>query len=267
VLAIALLPFAVTAVLIAWDRLLRRRMRPDAPEARARSLLWLSLLATLTHPALDWLNTYGVRLLMPFDGTWFYGDALFIIDPWLWLLTAAAVVLARTRGRLSAAAFLVLGCAATALVTLTGMVPVGAQLAWSLGIGAIVALRLSGRAQQRIPALAGACVVALVLYVGAMVAGSRAASAQADAWLRGRGIVPDELAAGPVPADPFVREVIARAGDTYYFVEHAWLREPALRFSHAPMPVGPRDPVVEAALGAQSLRGLANWLRFPSIAV
>ena len=34
----------------------------------------------LGQPLLDWLNTYGVRFLMPFDGTWFYGDALFIID-------------------------------------------------------------------------------------------------------------------------------------------------------------------------------------------
>ena len=45
-------------------------------------------------PALDWLNTYGVRFLMPFDDTWFYGDALFIIDPWVWLLGGLTVVLA-----------------------------------------------------------------------------------------------------------------------------------------------------------------------------
>ena len=48
----------------------------------------------LGHPLLDWLNTYGVRFLMPFDGTWFYGDALFIIDPGVWLLAGLTVVLA-----------------------------------------------------------------------------------------------------------------------------------------------------------------------------
>ncbi len=38
----------------------------------------------LTHPALDWLNVYGIRLLEPFSSRWFYGDTLFIIDVWLW---------------------------------------------------------------------------------------------------------------------------------------------------------------------------------------
>ncbi len=30
---------------------------------------------------MDWLNSYGVRLLMPFSNRWFYGDALYIVDP------------------------------------------------------------------------------------------------------------------------------------------------------------------------------------------
>jgi inner membrane protein len=29
---------------------------------------------------------------MPFSGEWFYGDAVFIVDPWLWLLLAAALL-------------------------------------------------------------------------------------------------------------------------------------------------------------------------------
>jgi inner membrane protein len=41
----------------------------------------IALLAMSTHPVLDYMNTYGLRPFLPFDGTWFYGDALFIIDP------------------------------------------------------------------------------------------------------------------------------------------------------------------------------------------
>jgi len=41
----------------------------------------IALAAMSTHLGLDYLNTYGVRPFLPFDGTWFYGDALFIIDP------------------------------------------------------------------------------------------------------------------------------------------------------------------------------------------
>lgn len=48
-------------------------------------LLLLSFIAILSHPLLDTLNTYGVRWLMPFSGEWFYGDTLFIVDPWVWL--------------------------------------------------------------------------------------------------------------------------------------------------------------------------------------
>jgi inner membrane protein len=51
----------------------------------------------LSHPLLDLLNTYGVRLLMPFSNRWFYGDALFIIDVWLWLALLVGIFLSRRR--------------------------------------------------------------------------------------------------------------------------------------------------------------------------
>jgi len=38
-----------------------------------------------------------VRWLMPFDGTWFYGDTLYIADPWMWTILAIALVAARWR--------------------------------------------------------------------------------------------------------------------------------------------------------------------------
>ena len=95
--ALVLWPFVLTGLLLAWDRWVRRRWRPDAEPARPRALLRLSTLAILTHPFLDWLNTYGMRWLMPFDGTWFYGDTLFIVDPWIWLALSVGVVLSRLR--------------------------------------------------------------------------------------------------------------------------------------------------------------------------
>ena len=80
VLALALWPFVLTGVLLAWDRFVRLRRKPDAAPARAGPLLALTALAVISHPTLDWLNNYGLRWLMPFDGRWFYGDALFVID-------------------------------------------------------------------------------------------------------------------------------------------------------------------------------------------
>jgi inner membrane protein len=96
VLAMVVLPPLLVLLMLGYDRWVRRRggRVPDQP-VRPRQLLLLAYLAVLSHPFLDWLNTYGVRLLMPFDGTWFYGDALFIIDPWMWAVLGVGVYAAR----------------------------------------------------------------------------------------------------------------------------------------------------------------------------
>ena len=36
---------------------------------------------------MDWTNNYGMRFLLPWDSRWFYGDLVFIIDPYLWILS------------------------------------------------------------------------------------------------------------------------------------------------------------------------------------
>ena len=89
------LPLLLTAVLWAAAR---RRRSGGAPPARPAWLLALSYVGVLSHVFLDWLNTYGVRLLTPFDWRWFYGDVVFVIDPWLWVVLGAGVWLARRRG-------------------------------------------------------------------------------------------------------------------------------------------------------------------------
>lgn len=94
-LAMLALPFIVAGVLLAYDRWGRRARSPGAIPADARSLLLVAALGVFSHPALDWLNTYGIRLLMPFSARWFRGDSVFIIDPWLWLVFTVGLVVAR----------------------------------------------------------------------------------------------------------------------------------------------------------------------------
>lgn len=101
VLAIAVWPFVLTGTMLAWDRWVRRRRRPEAPPAVPRTLLWLALLAVATHPVLDWFNTYGMRWLMPFSDRWSYGDVWFIVDPWVWLALGLGWWASRRRRRLS----------------------------------------------------------------------------------------------------------------------------------------------------------------------
>jgi inner membrane protein len=86
----ALLPIALTLAVMAWVKWRGR-------EVRAGWVLALSYLALYSHLFLDFLNTYGVRLLAPLEWRWFYGDAVFIIDPWLWLVLGAGVWVARRK--------------------------------------------------------------------------------------------------------------------------------------------------------------------------
>jgi len=95
-LAMVLLPPFLVTIMLGWDRLRGRQ-----PGLQARWLLVLAAIGVWSHPLLDLLNTYGVRLLMPFSPRWFYGDALFIIDPWLWLTLLLGIVLSQRRRRAS----------------------------------------------------------------------------------------------------------------------------------------------------------------------
>jgi inner membrane protein len=129
--ALVLLPVLLTGAMILWDRL--RKAPRAGPPVIPGQLLLLALVGVWTHPALDWMNTYGMRWLMPLDGTWFYGDALFIVDPWLLLLLGAGVLVARRR-RLPAAAAAALGISAAyimgmVVLTCAGRAVVRDQLA------------------------------------------------------------------------------------------------------------------------------------------
>jgi len=96
VLAQVVLPVILTGIMFGLAHL-RRRPREDAPVS-VPWLFALSVIGIYSHVFLDYLNNYGVRLLAPIDWRWFYGDTLFIIDPWLLLILGAGVWLARRNG-------------------------------------------------------------------------------------------------------------------------------------------------------------------------
>lgn len=86
-LAMLLLPLILWALMLGYDRWQGRRGKRPAGRLPLHKgwLLALAYLGCFSHPAMDWMNNYGVRLLEPFSGAWFYGDVLFIIDLWLWI--------------------------------------------------------------------------------------------------------------------------------------------------------------------------------------
>ena len=100
-LALVILPLLLAWIMVAYDRWQARRgKRPEGRlPVRFKWVLALAYIGALTHPLLDFLNTYGIRCLMPFSERWFYGDALFIIDLWLWSALGLGIWLSRRRER------------------------------------------------------------------------------------------------------------------------------------------------------------------------
>ena len=93
-IALVLLPIMLWGIMLAWDK-----WRPNEKRLPMHKgwLLALAYIGTISHPALDWLNNYGIRLLEPFSSRWFYGDTIFIIDIWIWAALIVSVWLSRRR--------------------------------------------------------------------------------------------------------------------------------------------------------------------------
>lgn len=266
VLAMLVLPIVMTGLILLVDRLIAKA-RGHQPTARAGPLLGLAYIAVLSHPLLDWLNTYGVRFLMPFDGTWFYGDALFVVDPWVWLLLATTVMLAHTSSRVSITAWVILGIVTTSLIMGFPGTPQVARLLWCTGVGGIVWLRMAGHWQCHLPRLATACLSATMIYIVVMVTASRLAEAQVTAWLTERDDVPVEVMSAPAPANPFRRDIVVVDTEHYHFLELDWLRADPIRISSPSIERGTEGPVTAAALTAPNVWGLAAWTRYPAFVV
>jgi inner membrane protein len=60
-----------------------------------RSRTWQTyaacMAAVLSHLLLDWTNTYGIRLLLPFSGRWLHRDMTDVVDPWILLVLLVAI--------------------------------------------------------------------------------------------------------------------------------------------------------------------------------
>lgn len=276
ILAAAVLPWVVAGVMTAWDRGVRRRRRPDAPPTRFATLLLLSYIGVLTHPALDWMNTYGMRWWLPLDGRWSYGNSLFIVDPWLWLMLGTAVALAWPRSRSGNVGWLALAGVATTLILRTSLVPGPSKVAWvTLALLTAVA-RTLGRPStpEGGVRLSRGLSAAAAGYIALMVISQHAAVADVRGALGLAGVVDAQaIMIGPRPADLVGSEVLVRTGDRYVHGTHDWTDSPRVRLtgetSLPQLDVAPGVSVAEAAAAVGAARAQPDvahylvWSRFP----
>lgn len=249
VLSLIILPLFLAGGVWLWHRW--RSGGGGGPPFKIGNIIGLSYLAVLSHPALDWLNTYGVRVLMPFDGTWFYGDTLFVVDPWFWLLVAASVVLANSRARLASAGWIFLAAAASLLILFSGAASNPVKLVWFVGLTVIVALRLANTSETSVRSIARGCLVTLLIYISATYGLARMTEASVSDQYPG----PMETQANPLPGIPYEHRVVAVYANKYRVVRpdgsssEFERREP--------------DQIVQTALSDPSIRGFKTWMRYP----
>ena len=203
------------------------RLRGTKPRTRFRGLLLASLIVTATHPLMDWTNNYGVRPFLPWSGRWFYGDLVFIVDPYILLLIGGAAFLATRAGRLRMVLWALLATAFVALTFLVASRPdpslAGIQIArvvLLVGVTSLVVVRVLKLSRGRERIIAAGALAGLVVYWGALGFMHRAAYQHANELAVRTTAGSDErvqrLAAMPTLANPLRWSCVAETDRAIY---------------------------------------------------
>jgi inner membrane protein len=189
---------AVLGVLIWLTTQIVPSFRRTVAESSGR--FWMLMAAALlSHLLADSWNSYGVHPFWPFDNRWYYGDSIFIAEPWFWVMLGAAAVLntrATSGRRVFAGALILILIAAAAL----RVIPIGAFVALAIGGIALFALMLRLSAWTR----SAVALSTMLLFVAGMFGLHHDARATALASLRSaqRGEIVD-VVLSPRMAQPF----------------------------------------------------------------
>ncbi len=226
VLAMAVLPLLLSAAIVGWARLTKRHLDPARSPVDVRWVLALAAIGVGSHPLLDLLNTYGVRLLMPFSGRWFYGDALFILVPWVWLVLGLGIALSR----------------------------------WRAGRATDSSSPGPGTARRWTASPARAALAACLLYAAGMIVSSRLGVRIVEQEAGGPPAISTLVA--PVFLNPFRRSVIRDLGDQYERGVLTW-GWPVRYAATAREPAGFDQPGARAASTTKAGTLFLRWSRFP----
>ena len=165
VIGIALiLPLIFYTVDRIWSRF---RKRP--PRVKPAGLLIASLIVSATHPLLDWTNNYGIRFFLPWNENWSYGDLVFIVDPFLWLILGGASFLLSKKSKSQK---IIWGGIAAVLTFLVVASPRSSSLPnppliallWILALVGLIALYVTGAKERWGSRIAFAAFVLVLCY-------------------------------------------------------------------------------------------------------
>ncbi len=272
-----ILALALPVIFHFLDRLIAR-IRGRQHKTVLNGLLLASLLVTASHPLMDWTNNYGVRLLLPWSGKWFYGDLVFIVDPFIWLILGGAGFLLTSKAKWQIGLWLLPTLVLTYLV-LTISPERGINNAfilralWVAGLTILVISSTLGVAKRWEHRIAIAALCAVVMYWGGLavlhtlaVRETRLAAA-AIASQNGESVT--DLAAMPTLANPFQWQCVVETERAAYRFDLSLLKSNRdysnlVRHGRADIPTSAIVGRAETDWRAQIFLGFA---RFPVVRV
>lgn len=165
--------------------------------------MWIgvaALLGPISHILMDSVNIYGVHPFWPLDNTWWYGDFLFIVEPWLWVVLGSAIAFSGI-SKVGKICFLIIPMAAVILSYISKMVPM--PFVVSLGISSAILFVGYAKLPSEWSTRVGASVV--IALLGAFFLSSRYVKSEIRALSLdpsgARKIV--DVAISPTPANLF----------------------------------------------------------------
>jgi len=220
---------------------------------------------------MDWTNNYGVRLLLPWSSKWFYGDLVFIVDPFLWALFGGASFLLTSKTRLQVIAWCALGLAVTLIVFLgrsavSNALPV--PVFWIIFLISLVVLFVKRAGNRWGQKIAIASFVILLAYWGGLAWAHSLAIREGTleaSVIAHSGETISRLAAMPTLANPVTWEcVFETERATYRFDLSLLTRKPedVVRYEK---PSQEMSSLVQKASEGRRAQILLGFARFPVV--
>ncbi|HET6862262.1 MAG TPA: metal-dependent hydrolase [Pyrinomonadaceae bacterium] len=252
------------------------RFRNTTPTTKLKGLFIASLIASVTHPIMDWTNNYGMRFLLPWNERWFYGDFVFIVDPFLWLVLGTSVFLVTSRTRFQRITWITIAGILTALLLLAPRSgdlqhPVFVRAIWFVFLISGIVLfvfKVGERWKERV--VFGGIAIALCYWIGLFLIHQHAVNrsrARADEIARSNSETVINLAAMPVLASPFNWDCVFDTDKaTYRFQVSLVTDDRAPGVIRYAKPTGELATITEKlAKNERSARIFLGFARFPVV--
>jgi inner membrane protein len=248
------------------------RYKDQPPKTRLKGLMLVSFIASATHPLLDWTNNYGIRFFLPWSQKWSYGDLVFIVDPYMWLILGGAAFLLTARTRFLKVIWGFLAAVTTFLVVASprssGLpYPNLIAVLWIAAIVAFIVISIKGAGERWGRQIAFAAIAFVLCYWGLLAfAHSRAitrGNEEAAKMATANGETVARLAAMPRLANPFRWDCVFETDRATYRFDLGLLQDSPVNAVRYDKPGPELKPVVDFVEQQRPAQVFLNFARFP----